>query len=89
MKRKQTKVLNSNYLIKVNGEPLSPILIGNLDTLSKARKQVKKMIIDDRVQEVAIVRQTVTETVMDTFKPIIQKVLTADDLSLDEGDINE
>lgn len=85
MKRKQTKVLNSNYIIKVNGQPLYSSGFG---TLSKARKQVKLMPVNEGIEEVAIVRQTVTETVMDTFKPIIQKVLTADALCLDEGELD-
>lgn len=85
MKRKPTKVLESNYVIKING---IAVYGHGLDTLSKARKQVKSLVLTETVQEVAIVRQTVTETVMDTFKPVVQRVLTSDCLSLDIGDDN-
>lgn len=73
------KVLDSKYLVKVNGETAV-----SKDTLKDANFYVNSLVVTDVVERVEVVRQTITETVINTFTPEVKRVLvTADDLGAD------
>lgn len=74
MKRPQPKVLDSTYIIKVNGTVTS-----TSNSLSEARRQVKQIPLTEDIEEVSITRRTLTETVLNRFKPEIKRALTVDD----------
>lgn len=74
----------SNYLIKINEE-----LAETKPSLREARQHIKNMPILDTVNCVSIVKQTITETVLDSYEPKLTKVLVATDLGFDEGELSE
>lgn len=75
MKRSQPKVIESKYFIKVNGT-----VVCECDSLSQARKEVKQLPLTSDVEEVAITRRTLTETVINKFKPEVTRTLSVDEL---------
>lgn len=77
---KTTAVL---YNLMVNGTLAETCL-----SLGKARKEAKKLPLTDEIKEVKIVKQTVTEQVIDIFKIKTEKVLVAGDWTF-EGEDHE
>jgi len=71
------KVKNSKYVIKVNGE-----IVDRHDRLAMARKALEKLSIPSGTKSVELIRETTTETTINTFKPKQVTVLEAG--SLDE-----
>ena len=72
------KVVETIYGILVNGE-----LLYSYSSLQEARKQVKTLHISQEIQKVEIVRQNVLQTLIDTYKPEVNRVLVAGDLDFD------
>lgn len=84
-KSRPLKVLNSQYVVKINGNAVKSFS-SDFDTktaLAEARKYVANLSINDTIQNVTIVRETLTQTVLTVFTPKVQTVLTADDLTLE------
>lgn len=74
------KVLESGYVVKVNGEVRSEIK----GSLKEARDIVRALTIDETVKTVEIVRRNVTETLINTFEPKPSvSLVQVDDLTLD------
>lgn len=59
------KVLESGYVVKVNGEQVSE----SKSSLKEARDIVRALAITDDVKTVEIVRRNLTETLINTFEP--------------------
>lgn len=75
------KVLSSQYVVKVNGEQLPD---SQRESLKLARDIVRNLTITDAVKTVEIVRQNVTETVINTFEPkATVSLVSVDELGLD------
>jgi len=72
MKKYAPKVVETMYAVLINGN-----LDSTYDKLSKARKHVKSMRIEEDVQEVRIVKQCTSQTTLDVFTPQVKKTLTA------------
>lgn len=79
MSRVVPKVILSYYTVRINGTDVI-----NYEKLAEARRYVKSINITERINAVDIVRYTTTETLLDSFKPSFEKVLTCDDLFSDE-----
>lgn len=74
----KVKTINTSYIIRVNNE-----VAATKPTLKEARQHIKDMVINDNIFTVFIVKQTVTESVIDTYHTKTTKVLVAS--QLDEG----
>jgi hypothetical protein len=74
-KKAQPKTVSSCYMVVGN-----TITYGYYNTLSLARKAVRNISITSGISEVQIIRQNVTETIVDTIKPDSGEVCTADSL---------
>jgi len=72
------KTMNVAYQIKVNNQVIDRFL-----TLREARKYIKFMAINDDLHKVTIVKETLTNQVIDVYEPQVTKVLKASDLSLE------
>jgi sulfur carrier protein ThiS len=80
-KQATPKVLSSQYVVKVNGEQLPN---SQRESLKLARDIVRGLTITDAIQKVEIVRQNVTETVINTFEPkATVSLVSVDDLGLE------
>ena len=79
------KVLSSQYVVKVNGEALPEAQQASDKTsLKLARDIVRNLTVNDTVKTVEIVRQNVTETVINTFEPkATVSLVSVDDLGLE------
>ena len=66
-KQATPKVLSSHYVVKVNGEILASAQ--PQESLKLARDIVRNLVLNDQIKTVEIVRQNVTETVINTFEP--------------------
>jgi hypothetical protein len=75
---KKIKTIQTNYIIKVNNE-----LVTIKPTLKLARETVKALPINDDVTIVHIVKQTVNESILDTYETKTTKVLVASELDSD------
>lgn len=73
------KTIGTNYIIKVNGE-----FAETKPTLGEARRHVRAMPIHDSILKVEILKQTLTEQVLDVYETKTKKVLEATDLGLDD-----
>lgn len=74
MKRPQPKVLDSVYVVKINGTTLH-----TATTLREARHLVKQIHLKEDIKEIQIVRKTLTETIINNYKCDYKKILTIDD----------
>lgn len=74
-KKAQPKTVSSCYMVVAN-----TVVYGYYNTLSLARRASKNVSITDYTTEVQIIRQNVTETIVDTIKPNSVEVCTADSL---------
>ena len=72
------KTIQTTYLIKVNNEVST-----RLPTLKEARQHIKCLVINDDVNLVQIIKQTINECLLDTYETKTTKVLVATEL--DEG----
>lgn len=80
-KQATPKVLSSQYVVKVNGVQLPD---SQRESLKLARDIVRGLTITETVQKVEIVRQNVSETVINTFEPKATVSLVAvDELGLE------
>ena len=75
LKMKPIKVVNTQYVIKVNNE-----VIAVMPSLREARQHIKYMPIGESTNIVHIVKQNTVETLLDTYEPRITKVLVASEL---------
>ena len=75
MSRPVPKVILSYYTVRINGTDII-----NYEKLSEARRYVKSINLHERINTIDIVRYTTTETLLDTFTPVFEKVLSCDDL---------
>lgn len=73
------KTILTSYVIKVNNEPATIKA-----SLAEARREVKGMPVNDGVNIVHIVKQTVTEQILDTYEAEVKRVLKASDLDLSD-----
>ena len=80
MSRAIPKVVQSFYTIKINGTPII-----NYEKLVQARRYVKSINAHEDMKSVEIVRITTTETILDSLKPVFEKVLSSDDLFSYDG----
>lgn len=78
MDEPRIKTIQSQYIIKLNGD-----ICDTRPSLKEARVRVKELPINDNIFNVSIVKQTITETIVDTYKTKTTTVLVAD--QLDEG----
>ena len=75
------KVLESQYLVRVNGEIVDT---AKDISLKQARDIVRDLNITENVKRVEIVRQSITETVINTFEPkATVSLIAVDDLTLE------
>lgn len=72
------KTVGVTYQIKVNNDVAEA-----KDTLREARQHVKAMPISDDLNKVTIVKQTVTEQIIDVYEPQVTKILVAGELGFD------
>jgi len=72
------KVVETIYGILVNGE-----LLFSFSSLLEARKKIKTLHIAPNVEKVEIIRQNVQQTLIDSYKPEVSRVLVAGDLDFD------
>jgi hypothetical protein len=88
-KSRPLKVLQTEYVVKINGQPVQSFGTSPdaKTDLAAARKYVTNLSINDTIESVSIVRLTTTETTINNYTPKVQRVLTVDDLEFDkEGD---
>ena len=78
-KRPQPKVLETFYAVLVNDEMRDTFL-----KLAEARACIKDMPVADDVEEIKIIKQTTTHTLLETYKPEVVKTLTIDSFGWDE-----
>lgn len=78
MVKRIPKVVETIYAILVNGE-----LTDSFKSLREARKSVQNLSLTKETKEVQIVKQCVSHTLLDTFKPEISRVLVARDFDWD------
>jgi hypothetical protein len=74
----KVKTIQTNYLVKINNE-----VTDVMSTLRDARQLIKTLTINDDVNSVYIIKQTINETLLDTYHTKTTKVLIAS--QLDEG----
>jgi hypothetical protein len=80
MSRPVPKVIQSYYTVRINGSDII-----NYEKLAEAREYIKSINLHERINTIDIVRYTTTETLLNTFTPVYEKVLSCDDLfSCDE-----
>ena len=80
MSRPVPKVIQSYYAVRVNGTDII-----NYEKLAEARQYIKSINLHERIMKIDIIRYTTTETLLDTFTPVYEKVLSSDDFfSFDE-----
>ena len=72
------KVVETIYGILVNGE-----LLYSFNSLLEARKKVKTLHITQDINKVEIIRQNVQQTLIDSYKPEVSRILVAGDLDFD------
>jgi hypothetical protein len=72
---KKIKSVTTRYIIKVNGE-ISDYKL----SLKEARTTVKNMPVNDCLNVVSIVKQTISESITDIYEPKATKVLVAREL---------
>lgn len=77
-KRPQPKVLETFYAVLVNEE-----LFEMFEKLTEARKAIKNIPVTEEIEQIQIVKQTTTHTLLDTYKPQVVKTLTIDGLGWD------
>lgn len=68
----------TSYLVKVNNE-----VVDRLHSLKEARQFIKNLVINDDINVVHIIKQSVNETVLDTYETKTTKILIA--TQLDDG----
>lgn len=83
-KQKVPKTVGKRYVVQVNN---NPVFTG--ETLKEARAYVTSLVINDSIEGVSIVKETVTETLLSTFTPQVQKVLVASDLDFDTEELEQ
>jgi hypothetical protein len=85
MKNRPIKVIQTAYTVSVNGQMVKSFS-GSPDAktdLAIARKYVANIPLTDTIESVSIARITTTETIINTFTPKVQRVLTSDELGLE------
>lgn len=88
-KNKPLKVLQTDYVVKVNNQLVKVFNSENLpqSNLKLARKFVKTLNLTEEVTEVSICKLTITESIIKTYKPTNKKVLTIKELDFNlEGE---
>lgn len=83
-KNRIPRTVGKKYVVKVNGD-----VAFSSESLKEARAFIASMIVNDSIQGVSIVKETLTETVLTNFTPQTQKVLVAADLGADLLDDEE
>lgn len=71
MAKNYPKVVDTLYAVLVNDQ-----ILDTFNKLAEARKMVRAMRIGEDVQEVKIVKQCTSQTVLDVLKPEIQRTLS-------------
>ena len=74
----KVKTIMTSYLVKVNNE-----VVDRLHSLKEARQFIKNLVINDDINVVHIIKQSVNETVLDTYETKTTKILIA--TQLDDG----
>lgn len=74
----KVKTILTTYLVKINSE-----IVDKFATLRDARQHIRSMPINDDVNVVQIIKQTLNETLLDTYETQTTKILKA--THLDEG----
>ena len=74
------KTITSYYYLSINDNLLTDKLF---DTLKSARKYVKSLTLNESIQTVKIIKETIKHTVIDTYSVKIEKTLSADQLGID------
>lgn len=77
MERK-IKAIQTTYLVKVNTE-----IVSRFPSLKDARTYVKGLVINDDISVVNIIKQTLSECIVDVYETKMTKVLIATEL--DDG----
>lgn len=70
------KVVETMYAILVNDD----VVDREFQTLAKARSYVKNMRMSEDVEKVEIVKQCITHTLLNVYKPKLTRTLVAGDL---------
>ncbi len=74
------KTITSYYYLSINNNLLTDKLF---DTLKSARNYVKTMSLNESVETVKIIKETIKHTTIDSYSVKIEKTLKADELGLD------
>lgn len=74
----KVKTILTSYLVKVNNE-----IVDTFSSLREARQFIKILAINDDINIVHIIKQSINETILDTYETKTTKVLIA--TQLDEG----
>jgi hypothetical protein len=75
---KVPKQVGKRYVVKVNNQPVFAT-----ETRKEAFGYIAALTLNETILEVSVVRETVSEYALKTFKPQISTTLVASDLSLD------
>jgi hypothetical protein len=74
----KVKTILTTYIVRVNNE-----ITDKFPSLREARQHIKALVINDDINVVHIVKQTINETLLDTYETKTTKVLMV--TQLDEG----
>jgi hypothetical protein len=82
LEKSETKILlpkqiGKRYVVKVNNQP-----VFTSETRKEAFGYIATLTLNETISEVSVVRETVSEYALKTFKPQISTVLVASDLDL-------
>ncbi len=72
---KVPKQIGKRYVVKVNNQP-----VFTSEFRKEAFNFIATLTINETIQEVSVVRETVSEYALKTFKPQVSTVLVASDL---------
>jgi hypothetical protein len=76
--RQKIKTIQTNYLIKVNND-----IVDTKPTLREARLLIKTLILNTEAINVSVIKQTLNESVVDSYIVKTTKVLVANQLDGD------
>ncbi len=74
----KVKTILTTYIVRVNNE-----IIDKFPSLREARQHIKSLVINDDINIVHIVKQTVNETLLDTYETKTTRVLMVTQLDED------
>ena len=74
----KVKTILTTYIVRINNE-----VTDKFSSLREARQHIKALVINDDINVVHIVKQTINETLLDTYETKTTKVLMV--TQLDEG----